>query len=184
MGMTSIEEVARVVKWMSTAVQGEEDLQVPVPELLGKLLDRHGSDLHLTAGAPPTVRVHGDLERLEEYPPLSPAGPPGHGLRDLAPEAAGAVRAGPRARHVVLAAGARPVPGERVHAARRPRRGLPRDPVRDQERSTSSAFRRSSPSSRATSAGSSSSPGRPARGSRRPWPRWSTSSTPSARATS
>ena len=57
---------------MSTAVQGEEDLQVPVPELLGKLLDRHGSDLHLTAGAPPVVRVHGDLERLEEYPPLSP----------------------------------------------------------------------------------------------------------------
>jgi twitching motility protein PilT len=57
---------------MSTTVQGEEDLQVPVPELLGKLLERHGSDLHLTAGAPPTVRVHGDLERLEEYPPLSP----------------------------------------------------------------------------------------------------------------
>jgi twitching motility protein PilT len=57
---------------MSTVVQGEEDLQVPVPELLSKLLDRHGSDLHLTAGAPPTVRVHGDLERLEEYPPLSP----------------------------------------------------------------------------------------------------------------
>ena len=57
---------------MSTVVQGEEDLQVPVPELLGKLLDRHGSDLHLTAGAPPTVRVHGDLERLEEYPPMSP----------------------------------------------------------------------------------------------------------------
>jgi twitching motility protein PilT len=57
---------------MSTTVQGEDDLQVPVPELLGKLLERHGSDLHLTAGAPPTVRVHGDLERLEEYPPLSP----------------------------------------------------------------------------------------------------------------
>jgi twitching motility protein PilT len=57
---------------MSTVVQDDEDLQVPVPELLGKLLDREGSDLHLTAGAPPTVRVHGDLERLEEYPPLSP----------------------------------------------------------------------------------------------------------------
>ena len=57
---------------MSAVVQGEEDIQVPVPELLGKLLDRNGSDLHLTAGAPPTVRVHGDLERLEEYPPLSP----------------------------------------------------------------------------------------------------------------
>jgi twitching motility protein PilT len=52
--------------------QQEDDLQVPVPELLGKLLDVNGSDLHLTAGAPPVVRVHGELERLEDYPPLSP----------------------------------------------------------------------------------------------------------------
>ena len=37
---------------MSTVVQDDEDLQDPVPELLGKLLDRDGSDLHLTAGAP------------------------------------------------------------------------------------------------------------------------------------
>jgi twitching motility protein PilT len=57
---------------MSTAVQPEDDIQVPVPELLSKLLDRDGSDLHLTAGAPPTVRVHGDLVRLDEYPPMSP----------------------------------------------------------------------------------------------------------------
>jgi twitching motility protein PilT len=50
----------------------EDDLQVPVPELLGKLLDANGSDLHLTAGTPPVVRVHGDLERLEDYPALTP----------------------------------------------------------------------------------------------------------------
>ena len=42
------------------------------PELLGKLLEANGSDLHLTAGTPPTVRVHGELERLEEYPALTP----------------------------------------------------------------------------------------------------------------
>jgi twitching motility protein PilT len=57
---------------MSSVVDQQDDLQVPVPELLGKLLDMKGSDLHLTAGAPPTVRVHGELERLEEYPPLTP----------------------------------------------------------------------------------------------------------------
>jgi len=57
---------------MSKAPDERSDLQVPVPELLGRLLDVKGSDLHLTAGAPPTVRIHGDLERLEEYPPLSP----------------------------------------------------------------------------------------------------------------
>ena len=57
---------------MSTVAPPEDDLQVPVPELLGKLLEMNGSDLHLTAGTPPTVRVHGELERLGDYPPLSP----------------------------------------------------------------------------------------------------------------
>ena len=58
---------------MSTVTEQEEtDVQIPVPELLGVLLDMEGSDLHLTAGAPPVVRVHGELERVESYPPLSP----------------------------------------------------------------------------------------------------------------
>ena len=57
---------------MSTVAPIEDDVQVPVPELLGKLLDRKGSDLHLTAGTPPVVRVHGELERLDEYPLLTP----------------------------------------------------------------------------------------------------------------
>ena len=54
------------------AVQEEEDVQIPIPELLGALLDHGGSDLHLTAGSAPVVRVHGELERVEGYPPLSP----------------------------------------------------------------------------------------------------------------
>ncbi|HXY71074.1 MAG TPA: type IV pili twitching motility protein PilT, partial [Actinomycetota bacterium] len=45
---------------------------ISVQEFLSTLLDLDGSDLHLTAGAPPTVRVHGDLVRLENYPPLEP----------------------------------------------------------------------------------------------------------------
>ena len=57
---------------MSTVAPIDDDVQVPVPELLGKLLDRKGSDLHLTAGTPPVVRVHGELERLDEYPLLTP----------------------------------------------------------------------------------------------------------------
>ena len=58
---------------MSMAIQDDlEDVQIPVPELLGALLDLGGSDLHLTAGAPPVVRVHGELERIEDYPALSP----------------------------------------------------------------------------------------------------------------
>ena len=57
---------------MSMVASQDEEVQVPVPELLGRLLDAKGSDLHLTAGAPPVVRVNGDLERLEEYPALTP----------------------------------------------------------------------------------------------------------------
>ncbi len=58
---------------MNTVMQpDQEDVQIPVPELLAALLELGGSDLHLTAGTPPTVRVHGELERLENYPPLSP----------------------------------------------------------------------------------------------------------------
>ena len=47
---------------MSSVVQEDEDIQIPVPELLGALLEKGGSDLHLTAGSPPMVRVHGELE--------------------------------------------------------------------------------------------------------------------------
>jgi twitching motility protein PilT len=56
---------------MSMTAQ-QEDVQVPVPELLSALLDLGGSDLHLTAGAPPVVRINGDLMQLQEYPMLTP----------------------------------------------------------------------------------------------------------------
>jgi twitching motility protein PilT len=39
-----------------------------MPELLRELLARSGSDLHLSAGEPPLVRVHGDLVRLGDTP--------------------------------------------------------------------------------------------------------------------
>ncbi|MEA2580598.1 MAG: twitching motility protein PilT [Actinomycetota bacterium] len=57
---------------MSTVVQQEDDIQIPIPELLTRLLEIGGSDLHVTAGAPPTVRLHGDLQPIEGYPPLTP----------------------------------------------------------------------------------------------------------------
>jgi twitching motility protein PilT len=50
----------------------EQDIQIPVAELLDVVLDRGASDLHLTVGAPPTIRLHGDLERLTEYPMMTP----------------------------------------------------------------------------------------------------------------
>jgi twitching motility protein PilT len=41
--------------------------------MLVALVDAEGSDLHLTVGAPPTVRVHGSLRRLPGYDRLEPA---------------------------------------------------------------------------------------------------------------
>ena len=39
--------------------------------MLSQLIKRGGSDLHLTTGAPPTVRIHGDLTYLPDYEPLT-----------------------------------------------------------------------------------------------------------------
>jgi twitching motility protein PilT len=39
-----------------------------VDDLLERLLDLGGSDLHLTAGAHPSVRVHGELKPMTEFP--------------------------------------------------------------------------------------------------------------------
>lgn len=49
----------------------EADLHVNT--LLHILVDRGGSDLHLTAGSVPQIRVHGDLVKLEEFAVQMPA---------------------------------------------------------------------------------------------------------------
>ncbi|HVE92919.1 MAG TPA: hypothetical protein VNE62_11580, partial [Actinomycetota bacterium] len=41
-------------------------------DLLIQVLERKGSDLHLTAGAHPIIRVNGHLLPLDEYPKMSP----------------------------------------------------------------------------------------------------------------
>src|SRR4051794_32534059 len=47
---------------------------VPIPELLDLVLVDGASDLHLTVGSKPVVRMHGDLQRLDQYPELTPQG--------------------------------------------------------------------------------------------------------------
>ena len=49
---------------------------MPLPtlsELLKRMVDSGGSDLHLTTNSPPRVRVHGELKPLDDIPPLGPA---------------------------------------------------------------------------------------------------------------
>src|ERR671925_1842201 len=43
-----------------------------IDELLEQMVARGASDLHVSAGAPPTLRVRGEMERLEEYGRLMP----------------------------------------------------------------------------------------------------------------
>jgi twitching motility protein PilT len=51
---------------------GAPETRVNVAELLERVLELGASDLHLTAGAKPTVRVHGSLGQLEDFPVLMP----------------------------------------------------------------------------------------------------------------
>jgi twitching motility protein PilT len=48
-------------------------MDIDFADLLMEVVSRRASDLHLSAGARPTVRVRGRLSQLEEYPELSPS---------------------------------------------------------------------------------------------------------------
>ncbi len=47
-------------------------MQLDFADVLLEVLDRRASDLHITAGAPPTVRVRGRLVPMDGYPVLTP----------------------------------------------------------------------------------------------------------------
>jgi twitching motility protein PilT len=49
----------------------ENSQQLSLSELLHKLSDLAGSDLHITTGTPPLVRVHGEIRPLDGYRPLT-----------------------------------------------------------------------------------------------------------------
>src|SRR3954471_21875819 len=50
-----------------------ESPQLTLPELLKKMTDAGGSDLHLTTNSPPQVRVHGHLSALPGYAEMTAA---------------------------------------------------------------------------------------------------------------
>ena len=45
--------------------------RIGLDDLLLHVLGEGGSDLHLTVGAPPTVRVRGEMQAIEGYPALT-----------------------------------------------------------------------------------------------------------------
>lgn len=54
-------------------VSGDGDAGYHVNELLEILIDVGGSDLHLTAGSPPQIRLNGELRPIDGYETLRPA---------------------------------------------------------------------------------------------------------------
>ena len=53
-------------------VMSEEEASIDLDDLLVTLVDRGGSDLHLTIGIPPAIRINGELTHLDDYPRLEP----------------------------------------------------------------------------------------------------------------
>ncbi|MDQ6786315.1 MAG: type IV pilus twitching motility protein PilT [Acidobacteriota bacterium] len=48
-------------------------MQITLPDLLRRMTEQGGSDLHITTNSAPQVRVHGHLKPLEGFPPFTPA---------------------------------------------------------------------------------------------------------------
>ncbi len=47
-------------------------MDLNIKELLTKTIEDGASDLHIAVGAPPTIRLHGDLQPIEGFDPLTP----------------------------------------------------------------------------------------------------------------
>lgn len=52
--------------------QSAETTDINIKVLLSKLIEMGGSDLHVVAGAPPVMRIHGSCESMQGYPVLRP----------------------------------------------------------------------------------------------------------------
>ena len=58
--------------YQRTSTEVAEENDINLNDLLMAVLDRGASDLHLTSGARPALRINGSLEQMEEQPILTP----------------------------------------------------------------------------------------------------------------
>ncbi len=56
---------------MDRATVGSTEPEISLDEILLYLLEKGGSDLHLSVNSPPMIRVHGDLEAVPGYRPVT-----------------------------------------------------------------------------------------------------------------
>ena len=188
-GVTSIEEVARVASVVVASqnwaqARGADGRSKPesmeaskdfdFAEVLTRMVEERASDVHLSPGFPPAIRVRGRITPLEEYGPLDPAADPRDRLQHPQRRPAQALRVEQAARPRLRDPGRRPLPRQLLLPARRDQRRLPPHPARDPDARRARRCRRCSRSSPGSRAASCSSPGRPARARRPRSRRWST----------
>jgi twitching motility protein PilT len=56
----------------SAATSSSTSAPLSVDALLERAVERGASDLHITAGSPPAIRIHGRIELYDDYEPLTP----------------------------------------------------------------------------------------------------------------
>jgi twitching motility protein PilT len=56
----------------ASQIPGETGGMVAIDSLLTQMIEREASDLHLTVGIPPVLRIHGELRPIAELPSLTP----------------------------------------------------------------------------------------------------------------
>ena len=100
-------------------------------DILLKVVEHKASDLHITSGAPPTIRVRGSLVPLEGMPNLTPTDTREIVYAILELLAAPGARDRLAARLRLQRPGRRPLPRQHLLPARHARRRVPPDPVRD-----------------------------------------------------
>ena len=120
-------------------------LKFNLHQLLTAMIEKGASDLHITTGSPPLLRIDGALVPLK-LPPLTPVDTKQLCYSILTEEQKIKFEKNERARPLLRREEPVALPRQHLHAARRRRRRVPHHPVQDPLASTSSGCRRSSPS--------------------------------------
>ena len=105
-------------------------MQLDFADVLLEVIDRRASDLHLTAGAPPTVRIRGRLVPMDGFPVLTPNDTREIVYSILSEGQRQKLREQLAARLRLPDPGPRPLPRQRLLPALGGRRRVPSDPVR------------------------------------------------------
>ncbi len=114
------------------SAKGENAGDLDLPAALRAMLRLGGSDLHITSGAPPTMRVDGELVPLQGFDRQLPEGIQRSLYSVLSQKQRETLRGESRARLLLPPRRRGALPRQHLPAARLPRSGVQGHPLRDQ----------------------------------------------------